>query len=280
MNLSLKHLYLILIFFSYSIISIAGTVYSKSSTDWDNPNTWNTGVVPGINDDVFIDGHKVTIDAGTFFVNSLTVTNISASGKSELHMEGSGKLQITNDLYVDAPGHDSEVKIHLLDNSYLEVLRQTVFTRGISNTTNNRLILDMSEASKFKVHGNFIYNYSNSGNGENNNEIYMKSTSILEVIGNMIINISGGRNFMLDIRGNTKTLIGGNLEVNATGGEDAYFYFSGSNLLTISEDILIANSGTPNVTLEISNASGSQVVGDMSLISSSQNNGILVCNRK
>jgi len=76
MNLNLKHLCLVLIFFSYSIISIAGTIYSKSSTDWNDPNTWSTGVVPGINDNVFIDGHKITISSGNFAVNSLTVTNM------------------------------------------------------------------------------------------------------------------------------------------------------------------------------------------------------------
>ena len=278
MKLSLKHILPILFFFIYVFNATAAQIYSVSSKDWDDPDSWNTNTVPGINDDVIIDGHKISIASGVHFVNSLIVTNVSeAGGISELHLDDSGKLIVSNNLHVDSPVHDTEVKIHLLDNSFLEVLGSVYFTRGANNNTTKKLQLEMLSSAKFKVHNDFSYNYSNSDLLENNYDIYLSDYSYLEVVGNMILNISGGSKYNLEATNNSKLTVGNDFIVNASGGIETNIYFSQTDTFIVSGNLQINNSGNLNVNLEFNNNNGlTNIGGDLSLTSNGSLQNITV----
>ena len=277
MKLHVKYLIPFFLFFSYSIFSQGTSIYSKSAGDWNDVNTWSTGTIPTINDDVFIDGYKVSISSGNFMVNSLTVTNISEASDTEIEMEGSAKLTVINDCFVDAPEHDSKVMVHLLSNSFLEILGQIIFTRGVTNNTDKMLQLFMEGSAKLKVHGNFSYNYSNASINEPQKEINLKNTSQLEVLGNMIINVSGGEGFEMNTQNFSSTIIGGDFIVNASGGNEVFVNFHDNTTVDFAGNFKINNSGTSNVIAEFGSTNASiKIDGDVSIISTSPNKDILV----
>lgn len=277
MKVSLKHIIPFLFAFSYSIQSSAVYIYSIASNDWSNPNTWSTGTIPGANDIVQIDGHSVSLSSGDYTVKSLTVTSMLQKGNSEFHMDGTSKLTVTNILQIDAQEGDFDVKILLKGSSFLDALDQVIFNRGINNNSVNLLQLEMLGSAKLKVQGNFTYNYANSNSNENKWEILLRDTAYLEVMGDMIIHISGGLGFEMDAKGSSIISIGGNFILNSTGAEEAYFYFTQSNSFILLGDLNINNNGTTEVELQFGNSTGlTQLKGNLSLISTAPDKNILV----
>jgi len=259
---------LFLFLFLLTNYSFGQSHMAVASADWNNPSTWNIGTVPGINDNVIIDGHTVYLSSGTHSVNNLTVTNTSGSAPSFLNMNGSAVLTITQDLVVESGKDDFNVDVLLGSTSIVNVLGNVSFTRASNNTKKNRLRLDMANTAKLIVANDFLFSYANSHPAETSEEIFLNHDSNLEIGGSMNIAVSGGSGFEMTVQGNSIFTVGNHLVVNGAGGDEANIFVKGQADFTVDGDLTLNNSGNSSVLLEFGNSNGSTYLhGDLSLIS-------------
>lgn len=135
-------------------ITLAATITSAASGNWNSGSTWAGGVVPGSGDAVIIGNHSVTVTANTTCA-SLT-TNPGVAGSANLIINSGFKLTIsgifnvqasdvTNDTFVSGTGSIQAITLNIGQVTFVPT------TPGITNTT-----LYVDQVTEFKITGNLV----------------------------------------------------------------------------------------------------------------------------
>jgi len=103
------------------------TIFARANGDWDQVGTWSTagvggvscGCIPGVGDDVIIDGYNVVIDVGTgsVTVNSLIVRSDTRNADVYLRIEDGMRLTVTTNLTLFGNRASRSQLLELIDNN-------------------------------------------------------------------------------------------------------------------------------------------------------------------
>ncbi|MEM6967641.1 MAG: hypothetical protein AAF573_22960, partial [Bacteroidota bacterium] len=169
---------LLLILLTSNFFLSATTYTSTDGGDWTSSDTWSPAGVPGIGDEVIINGHTVTHDDGTVYIDKITITNSSGSA-GRLHIESSGKIIVTNNVIVNSHNFNADTRLKVKNSGELEVGGNISFERQSNNTKATRCQLYMEDDAKVTILGNYIYNHKNGF--ETKSELWMQENAILTV---------------------------------------------------------------------------------------------------
>jgi len=220
----------------------AGTVESEGSGDWSDPDTWSSGSVPAITDNIIIaEGHTVTLDVNGGF-NQLTVNGNLALRGYEL----------------------SGIEVTIGETGSLYVIEGTTANLIITGDLNNLGNLDFYASSS--IYGRITFTGTNS--------------QILDAvgttnIGDMTVNKGASYNHMVEIIANGAftiksgstdsflTLSNGTIKISGSASVQTVMFPSGGYVVSPSSGIWLNN---PNFTV-LGHTTGTAIEGFFKLTS-------------
>lgn len=96
-----KQLLLLFLVFIAGLPLHATNYTSIGNGDWSSPGSWSPAGIPGVNDNVIINGHSLQIAAGT---SCRSLTFNTAAAPSELHLRDGISFAISQAITVNSPG--------------------------------------------------------------------------------------------------------------------------------------------------------------------------------
>ncbi|MFK7809464.1 MAG: T9SS type A sorting domain-containing protein [Saprospiraceae bacterium] len=163
--------------------SDAATYTSTKGGNWSDPSTWDLNMVPGMNDDVVINGHEVIINGSTAIdlaasvleINSLSIYASSGVGTmvGGLSISGGVQLGVLGDVYLNVTDNFKYVALDIDGaGTDLKVAGNIYFMASAAN----KVFLKVLNNASLKLAGNF------SRPNEFGN-IYMDSNTTIEFRG-------------------------------------------------------------------------------------------------
>lgn len=241
----------LMLFFSCSVAIAAPFFWIGGTGDWDNPQNWNQGQLPGVGDEVIIPsgGNNVTIPQGyTAKVGTVelrTNATLTISGELSLKTTGTyalwckGKLKLTIDAYLEASGDTYNTKGIWIDNGSFSANKESEI--WLSDLENGMV-----------VEGGY---FSNAG------EVHIQYTrpsfsGILAENQGLVYNWSSGKIFVKNMDGPGITLYANSSRfynyglIMSTGNHDSYTFntFGGARFYNQkSGEIIIKSSGNISI---------------------------------
>ncbi|MEM7162717.1 MAG: hypothetical protein AAF487_09805, partial [Bacteroidota bacterium] len=229
----------------------AATVYARNNGDWDQTSRWSLvgtggtscGCIPGIGDDVIIDGYNIDIDSntGNVSVNSVVIRSSDRDVNSRLRIQNGMTLTTTGDL--------------------------TLFGNRASRT--QRLLL-VNTASTVNVGGDLIIDQDDGLDAH----IDIEGSGIVSITDDFIVNKDGGEDVLITLNQNNgseaQLLIGDDFDIvaNTVTNSDVQILVDDANsLLTVGGDFnaSINSTGTGNDLLINMDNGDFNVTGTMTL---------------
>ena len=168
----------------------AATIYARADGDWDQTDRWSlagTGgascsCVPGVGDDVIIDGYNIDVDNGTgnVTVNSLILRSSDRDDNTRFRLQNSVDLDVTTD-------------ITLFGNRAGRIQRLLISNSGVI-TVGGDVIIDQDD-------GNYI-------------QLDIERTAVLDITDDLIIDKDGGTGVYITLNESAGTA------ANITVGDD------------------------------------------------------------
>lgn len=216
----------------------ATTIHAINSGDWDETSTWNCGCLPASADDVIIEGYKVTVSSatGTVTVASISITNATGRGTSELKVENDAILNVTGTFSMTAYNQDEKVSFKTDDEAVVNIGGNFSALRTFDNNEAEKLKIKMKKSSAVHVAGDMSFIYFNSSELEQSEEIILEDSSFLDVSGNVFLQIAGGQSFECMLYNSSEFSVGGGFiliqsggnQTDFTLGDSSYFHTAGS----------------------------------------------------
>lgn len=106
----LRNLLTVLFLTSLSTLTFSQTITSAQSGDWDDPNTWNGGIIPDNGNSTLVSvaaGHIVTVSSNETVINLLITSNVN----SRLIISETGQLDITGTLTLGTTANRGRAEI-------------------------------------------------------------------------------------------------------------------------------------------------------------------------
>ena len=256
-NLDTKAILKSLLTLIIGVISLpvfSATYYSRSNGSWHNLNTWSlaingaaAGAIPGVGDDVVIDGKVVTLSAGNITVASVTMESVGqvwGVTTAKLVISSGKKLTVTGN--VNFTSVNKTVKQGLLlkdNNSELEISGNLNFSRTANNAHEYRNELKMEDASILTVHGSFNVNNAGSHWSLSQSDIYIIDNANFTCKANVNItqNDAGLHRVLIDDHANWQ--IDGNLTINQNGDDLLTLSTSDYGTVTVNQNLTANTSG-------------------------------------
>lgn len=251
------------IIFIIPTISFGVTFTAVQDGDWNSAATWGAFSVPGIGDDVVIDGFEVEISSNNVTINNLLITNNSGTSKSLLEIRGNHTLNVQGDFTVKAENQAQDVKVMIYGSSVVNVDGDMLMERSADNQQSNTLQLLMYESGKLLIDGAFDYLYRNS-NGEAGFDIQVYDTAEFSAGQPSTLQQSGGDFFFALFYGSATVSFADSLDLVMTGGQTLNVSVSDNLNLTVGDDLSISNSGGTNyVSLAANTGADISVTNDI-----------------
>jgi len=262
---------------------MAATIYARSNGDWDQTNRWSTsgvgggscGCVPGIGDDVIIDGYDIDIDGNTGNVsaNSVVVRSDTRDDNSRLRIQDGVRLTVTNDFTIlgDRSGRDQTLRLED-NNSQLDVGGNFL----INQDTGDDIILDFEDNSSVSVTGNFTVDKD----GGDDIDIMLNetngTTAQLDVGGDVSVDCNGVSNASIEFfmnGSNSLFNVDGSFTISGSGGNDnSFIEFDFNNGSLVIDEYLSLSRSTAFGALEI-DLDGGNITVDSIFANSSGTSG-------
>ncbi len=223
----------------------AAVFHANASGDWEEPSTWLEPGVPGLGDDVVIDGFEVTFGSHAASAN-VTVNRIDIynSNTSALKIKGNYQLTVTGDVTATAASANN-LKIEVMDNATFSVGGNLTFDRPASNSFDNIFQLHIKGFSNVNVGVDFMFNYNGSSALEGDAEILMEDDADLTVTGATTFSSTGGEAFMMDIKGTAQATLTAALNMTMNiGSKNLYVQTSSPTaILQLNSNANMTNNG-------------------------------------
>ena len=209
------------------------TIFARLSGDWDQTNAWSTigpggascGCVPGVADEVVIDGFDIDIDAGTgdVTVSSVLITN-SLGTDVRLRIQDGTELTVTNDFEIesDVSGLLSELTVEDTD-SRLEISGDFIADQNDGND----LLIDIEDNGIVDIAGDAEFFQDGGDDLEININRNSGTNAQFNVTGNMLIDHDGGDDIRIRLSEASSQLnITGDLDLDWNAGTNDDFTFN------------------------------------------------------
>lgn len=257
--------------------SSAQTIRAVDKDLWSKASTWDLNRVPLPSDTVLINSHEVTLDISSS-VAAIKITNDSGTDISGLKINSGGSaavLTVSGDVTMTSENVDEEVKFNIESNDSVYIAGDLIMTRTIDNDIRKRLELTQKDDSRLTINGGLYYDYLNSKQNENYDEMDIAGNSVLRVIGNAYLDIANGNDFYMGVKNNAVATFENNLDITMTGGNDflietwadAELQIKG-NCSVLNANVQVANS---NARLSVWNPNAKlSIDGDLYLTSNAQ----------
>ncbi|MEM9821600.1 MAG: hypothetical protein AAF985_11030 [Bacteroidota bacterium] len=240
----MKRIQLVTLLCTLLSTNINATTYKSVATGaWTSPDTWGTASYPSTGDSVIIDGHSITLDATDVTIQYLLITNEDDYGNSKLITSSNITLIVQGNLDIVSDRYDRELKLEVLTNSTLEVQGNLNVNRLLANQQGNKVQLKVHNSAHLKVRQNLIFDFDNTGCTIGNSNVNVHDFGVLEVGGNFVVQIEGGKKFDLHVHDGAKMMTGGNFWIYKNGGEEVYLHFHSDSISTIGANMTLQHYG-------------------------------------
>ena len=247
-------------------LGFSATITSQASTAWNLGSTWVGGVVPGIGDDVIINGHEIELGTSTS-VNSITISN-ALPGIGKLDINGNLTLNITGDLTVTATNVAYDVVLKVRSTSIVNVGGNVLMERTTDNVQFNELQLFVHDSGQLLISGAFDYLY---GNGtEISLDVQIYDSAVFSAGENSSFQQEDGSFFTFNVWGSAQATFEKNLNITNNGGSSVYMSLFSGGGATINGNLTIySQANTFDAGVFISTGSTLELDGDLTMTASS-----------
>ncbi len=258
-----------------SLPTYAATFTAVASADWSVGSTWDQGSVPTASDDVIIDGYSVTI-TGDVSVNSITITNVSGTGNTNLYINSDVTVTIANDFIAKAYDQADNVIIEAGNSASSPVIsvgRDLWLERTSDNYSNRALKMHLLGNVTVSVTGDFKFNYYGSNPAESQYEVYMEGNASLTVDGYTSFEKTSGAELSFVMVGASTATFNEDFTFNVSGGQDCTFTSGSSGNVQFNSNVSLNKSGGSSSELLFESANGQMNIGG-NLNAASSGNGM------
>lgn len=259
----MKNTYLFTLFLTFLQFSTYATVYTAVATgDWTDGSTWGTLSYPSVGDSVYIDGHIITADLSDITTQYIIITNKDNGGASKLIVDSSVTLTVTGAVDIISEDSAHEVKIELLSNSKLEVGESINVLRTVDNTKNGKIELKVIDNASLIISQNLNFAINNASSTKGDSKINVHGFGVLEIGGQMMVNIKGGDKFELHTHDDAKVITKGNFVIHKDGGQEVYLHINSDSLTSVAGNMTLQHyGGTGPFLMKVGDNNGSLNVG-------------------
>ncbi len=166
----------IILLLALSINSYAIDFYVGNNGNWNNSSIWENslgspmGTIPGVGDNVIIDGYEVLVTSDES-CNSILIKTDNRNDNTHLRINAGKTLAVITDINVETVGNHWN-DVNLLVYGTLNIGGDLNFERSANNSTNNELRLYIQDGS-VNITGDFNYNYLSSEPSKSAQELYI-----------------------------------------------------------------------------------------------------------
>lgn len=190
-----------LFLFIYSLITIPAfsTVYTSANNgEFTESSTWSPNGVPGIGDDVIIDGHFIILSGSAIAtVRNITIRSNSNASTTGLNTVDNAQL-FASYITVTAMDNNGNIKLEIEGNSEVTV-DSLLIARTDGNNKSKYCRLVLRDHGSLVVNNDFQFYYGNSGSFEFTSDIRIGEFSTLEVGGRSDFIMKNGASFAINV---------------------------------------------------------------------------------
>lgn len=255
-----------LLLFSFTTSEAAVITAQDSGGLWNQTETWIGGVIPTANDTAVINSAIVIVNSRVT-VAKIYLKNAANISKSELIIESSDTLTVTNDIVGIAYDHNQDVILQVKSNSVLIVEGDIHFYRTADNFTKEVLRLYLYGNSKTFVEGDFTFDYKNGDTGASDFHILTAGYAELDVTGKTTLITRDGGDLDFKLTEYSKVYLRDSLKLLLLGGDETAITADHFSEIQILAPAYLLNDGGSNHTkLKVGDSGGKMTVtGDITM---------------
>lgn len=122
--------------------------------NWSNPKIWSTGVVPGADDKVIINGREIMVDVKSSCKSLILTAPVASDGYSILSVDDGAELIIYENLLINGGEKDGQMAIlEIFDKGILTIKNDLI----INSSTKKRAMVNMDDGKgKLNIAGDIF----------------------------------------------------------------------------------------------------------------------------
>jgi len=263
-------------FLLFTFSASAKKYHAVLDGNWHVPSTWDLYEVPSSADTVIIDGYTVTFDinASTDSISRVEIYNVSNANNSKLRIADASTLTVLNDLVLISYNNQKDIELKIEDFATLNIFGNVYFERTAENIESGKLSFFMLDDSRMNVIGDFNYDYKNASETEEGGfEVRLDNNSVFSVAGNTSFTIANGKEFFIELKDDASALLYGDMIMEMTGGKNFLVKTSATSTFNVQGNATLKNSGQNSSLVfgSFSNDGNFNVEGNFDIISTVAN---------
>ncbi len=267
--------------FLFSFSSNATIFHAISNGNWNSTSTWDLNEIPGSTDTAIINGYSVTYNSSdlNYSVGRIEIYNQTDNNDTKLNISNESILSVNNDLILTSYNFNEDIELKIQNQATLNVYGNIHFQRTEENVGIGKLSFFMIDEGRMNVVGDFIYDYKNANeNEEAGFEIRLDNTTVLSVAGNTFFKIGNGKEFFIELKDEADVIFYGDVIMEMTGGKNFLVKTASTSTITVQGNASMINSGQNSsfVFGSLTNDGNFTVNGNLDIVSTISNSPITI----